>query len=437
MKHLRTYSHTVLVSLAAAAALCSCSDDPYTDEQGAMLNLCSLGNTHIEGYTDQQHRAPAMAFAHRAPGDPDNHSFVPGTPEDGQKPEDVHSYLPYNELYPKPINREYTTIGAFLTEDTKGLYNNISGTFSYAKDNSWRSTVGVRPGDYFLFGYMPANLDGATATLSKRTGTWADGATLHIENLSTVTPADVCVTVGALKWNDKTTPIYDPAVVAQLKQGVYNYRGDETDNYAYLLLDHLYTNVNFELSVEPKYAELRTIVLKKVTMKSAVSNTVTADITLGKDSKQPLEGTTFQATSAPPAAAVLFPEESQYETPVSTDPIVPTSIPGYFAPGMTDQSFVFEFIYDVYDQHNIDATHPYGNLVRGNCHAVNRWAITGGTVAPGKSFKVKAILKPTYLYQLSEPDLDNPSIEFEAPEGTTIQATVNAELLGTMPGENL
>lgn len=443
MKHSLTYSHIVFGCMAAAAALCSCNDDPYADDRLAPLNLCSLGNTHIEGYTDQ-HRAPALAFAHRAPGDPDpgdsgeKHAFVPGT-NSSTTPDGVHSYLPYNELYPTPINKDYTTIGAFLTEDTRSEYASESGTFSYAKDNTWNTTVGVKPGNYFLFGYMPANLSGASASLAKRPGsvTWADGAKLHLINFSTVTPADVCVVVGALKWNDKTTPIYNPDVVAALKQGVYNYQGTETDNFAYLLLDHLYTNVNFELSVEEKYSELRTIVLKKVTMRSEVSNTVDAVITIGKDSKKPLEEAQYVPTSTPPANAVLFPEESQYETPVSTDPTAPTSIPGYFAPGLTDQNFVFEFIYDVYDKHGIDAEHPYGNLVRGNCHAVNKWAITGSTVSPGKSFKVTAVLKPTYLYQLSDPDLDNPTIEFTAPEGTTIQAVVDADLIDKMEGADL
>lgn len=438
-----TYRHTVLASLTTmlALTLCSCSDDNLADEHLAPLSLCSLGNTHIEGFTDQhrsaadQHHAPALAFANRAPGD-DKNNFYPGT-VDGVKPDGVPSFLPYNELYPIPINKEYTTIGAFLVDDEHSSYSSLSGYFSYSSGNTWNTTVGVKPGDFFLYGYMPSNLSGMSATLTKRTDTWADGANLLLTSLSTVTPADVCVVVGALKWPDKTTPIYDPAVVAQLQQGKFDYEGTETDNFVYLLLEHLYTNVNFELSVEPKYSELRTIVLKKVTMRSAVSNTVDATITLTNSPTDPMASISFVATSVPPANAVLFPEEGQYETPVAVEGVGFTSIPGYFAPGMTEQSFVFEFIYDVYDRHGVDATHPYGNKVREDCHAINKWAITGSTVQPGKSFKVKAVVRPTYLYQLSDPDLDNPVFEFVAPEGTTITSIVDADLPGTMPGQDM
>lgn len=461
MQQPHTYLRIAFASLVTmlALTLCSCNDDPYADDRLAPLNLCSLGNTHIEGYTDDQHHAPAnqhralaaadqhhapaLAFAQRAPGDDDDdiekHPFVPSTPDGGVAPDGISTYMPYNELYPVPINKDYTTIGAFLTEDTKDEYNSLSGYFSYTSSNRWDTTVGVKPGQFYLFGYMPSNLSGASASLSKHPGstTWADGCQLLLKNFSTVTPADVCVVVGALKWANTDTPIYAPSVVAALQQGVYAYEGTETDNFAYLLLDHIYTNVNFELVVEEKYADLRTIVLKKATMRSEVSNTVDATITLGNDPVKPLESISFTKTSIPPASAVLFPEADQYAQAVSSDEEHPTSIPGYFAPGLTDQNFVFEFIYDVYDRHGIDDDHPYGNLVRENCHAVNRWAITGSTVSPGKSFKVKAIIKPTYLYQLSDPDLDNPTMEFTAPLGTTIQVIVDANLIDTMPGQEM
>lgn len=357
------------------------------------------------------------------------------------------SFLPYNLLYPTPINKDYTTIGCFLVEaDKPGPVNSISGYFQYVDENMWSTTVGVQPVSYFLFGYMPSNQSGMSASVKKRTGagttnSWADGCVMTISNLSTVTPADVCVVVGVKKapdgfdrehpWsiNDETH------VVPQLQQGQYAYEGTESDNYVYLLLDHLYTNVNLELSVEPGYAELRTIVLKKVMMQSTDSKTLDAVITLTNDPNSPIGEVAFTPSVASGTVnAVLFPEEGQYASPVSSNPAKPTSVPGYFAPGQTTQQFTFEFVYDVYDKKNIDATHPYGNLVRENCHAVNKWALTGTTVTRGKSFKVTATIKPTYLYQLSEADLDNPMIEFEPTTTTSGDATLSLDGAGATMG---
>jgi hypothetical protein len=56
--------------------------------------------------------------------------------------------------------------------------------------------------------------------------------------------------------------------------------------------------------------------------------------------------------------------------------------------------------YDVYDTNN--------NLTRQNCKAENK--LPGGTVNRGEWRTVNLTVNPTYLYMLSEPDLDNPSI---------------------------
>jgi hypothetical protein len=64
-------------------------------------------------------------------------------------------------------------------------------------------------------------------------------------------------------------------------------------------------------------------------------------------------------------------------------------------------------VYDVYDKKE--------NLIRKDCTATNTKALkdilTGQTEARrGYRYIINLTVQPTYLYQLSEPDVDNPEI---------------------------
>ena len=387
--------------LAGTLLLSSCQSDSDLEPMDTMpLQLSSLGNTMRQDFDG------ITRFATRAPGDPSPGSFVPGTLEGGDRPEGIPSFLPYNSLYPLPLNKDYTTIGCFLADDKHTSYNTLSGYFSWKDENKWDTTVGIKPGQFFIFGYMPSNASGGTPSIARldKASSWADGCRMIIPELSTVTPADVCVVVGVLKGSASQDPITTPSIVQDIKQGEYSYQGTAENNYVYLLLDHLYTNVNLELSVEPGYAALRTIKLKKVLMQSNANSTVDVKVTLVNDQKNPIREVTYTESATHSTINVaIFSAGTGEAREISSDAAHPTSIPGYFAPGQTTQSFSFEFVYDVYDRQ--------GNLVRKDCHAVNRWTLPGSSVTSGLSFRVKATIRPTYLYQLSEPDLDNPSIE--------------------------
>lgn len=398
----------------------SCTEEEGgTSDTIAPLTIASFGGSKLQDEADTR-GANVLTRAYT-----DADLFVPGTPSGGEKPSGVPNYLPYNKLYPSQINKTYTTIGVFLAQNGMDSYETLSGYFQWKEGNKWDTTVGVKPVQYYIFGYMPSNVGNVSAKIEKLTDhtSWEDGATMTIKNLSTVTPADVCVVVGV-----KKAPVgFDPEhpwgiddatnVVPVLQQGQYTFTGTETDNYVYLLLDHLYTNVNMELCVDPDYARLRTIVLKEVYMKTPVRNTVDATITLSNDPKSPIQNLSFTTpTGDTPTNAQIFPNDPEYARAVAVKGVGVTSIPGYFAPGMTTQSFDFEFHYDVYDKSHPDdpENYPYGgNCVRQNCIAINKWTLPGDGVRNGKSYKVSATIVPTYLYMLSEPDLDNPTIELD------------------------
>jgi hypothetical protein len=82
------------------------------------------------------------------------------------------------------------------------------------------------------------------------------------------------------------------------------------------------------------------------------------------------------------------------------------NVPGFFTP-MVEQTggattFTLRCTYDVYD--------AKGNLVRPDCSAENKITIAQ-TFYEGTSYTVPLTIEPTYLYQLSEFDLDNPTIK--------------------------
>ena len=76
--------------------------------------------------------------------------------------------------------------------------------------------------------------------------------------------------------------------------------------------------------------------------------------------------------------------------------------------------YPLESTYDVYDN-NRTTEHPDGNLIRSQCVAVNKIDILRlfnmATLNRGYVYTIKLKIEPTYLYMLSEPDLDNPTVK--------------------------
>ena len=70
--------------------------------------------------------------------------------------------------------------------------------------------------------------------------------------------------------------------------------------------------------------------------------------------------------------------------------------------------------YDVYDN-NPSEGHPEGNLIRQKCVAENKIIpqqlfTNVSSLARGYMYTINLTIEPTYLYMLSEPDLDNPAV---------------------------
>ena len=81
---------------------------------------------------------------------------------------------------------------------------------------------------------------------------------------------------------------------------------------------------------------------------------------------------------------------------------------------MTDvaDNLVLQCTYDVYDK-NVTTEHLDGNLVRANCVAENKLPENRVKAEVNQRTLLTITVNPTYLYVLSEPDLDNPTITIE------------------------
>ena len=173
------------------------------------------------------------------------------------------------------------------------------------------------------------------------------------------------------------------------------------------MLDHLYSCACFCFLVDTDYSKLRTIKLKKVEMKSIQLVSYPLTVTMNKNAANPYSVnwgnyTPYSNNQYVPLFTSIDGEEPELSATVAKE------VEGYFVPVVDKQdskksvynSLELKCTYDVYDKEN--------NLVRKDCEAINKLpALTAG---PNKRTVLTLTVNPTYLYVLSEPDLDNPTI---------------------------
>lgn len=273
-------------------------------------------------------------------------------------------------------------------------------TFSYDADkHQWNSLVSTKLGvDYYIYGYMPAS-SVIHCTISKREGkNYSEGAVLTFSDLPPVLSEDFCVVTGVQQLDNKTDDV-------NLKPGVFTFTGKSTgNNFACLMLDHLYSCVKFRFLVNTDYDKLRTIKLKKVELKTTHPGSYPLTVTM-------IAGANYEVAWG----TATGPTNDYVSLPVSEGGVILSAteakeVEGYFAP-MTDvaDNLVLQCTYDVYDK-NVTTEHPEGNLIRQNCVAVNKLPASIIEVGTDKRTLLTLTVNPTYLYVLSDPDLDNPTI---------------------------
>ena len=316
-------------------------------------------------------------------------------------------YVPYNVLYPTTVP-EKTTIGIFMPPERI----TPSVDFVYKAGNEWESTIGITDGtQYYIYGFMPKE-DTQGAVIAPLNSDYANGATLTLRGLNSVTGADVCLVVGVKKW-EPTPPSSTIAPGIEdsgIRLGEFGYAGGPAgSNYVYLLLKHIYAGLHFKAHVDPGYGALRSIHVTKLEILSdALADAIdlTIELTANDEGNDPVTGIQYAPSQGAntSASATLFPYEggpAEVEIPVSS----PAGFLACYAPSICN-SFELQTTFDVYDKQ--------GNKTRENCvvrNVINNNLIPQiSTMAAGELYTIDMLIKPTFLYVLSDPDLDNPTI---------------------------
>jgi hypothetical protein len=295
-----------------------------------------------------------------------------------------------------------TSIHTYITTSNR---LDFYGDFEYDGSN-WSTKVPLDNDTYYIFGFMPSNLKN-TATIEPRNSSYTNGAVITIGNVPALMTEPLCAIVGVKRAENGTTPM---SSTTDMKRGVYSYEvtQSDADNYVYMLLDHLYSCVRFTMSVDAEYYALRRIHLKEfnITPKAGTIN-VRATLTAGSFNTLTIGYTKTSDYSG--EGVNLWEVVKDIELNENTTTPGPNKlyeITGckdlYIAPSDGNTEFTIHCKYDVYDRK--------GNLIRQNCEASNTLSLGGTGWKAGERYTVPLVVMPTYLYVLSEPDLDNPTI---------------------------
>lgn len=274
-----------------------------------------------------------------------------------------------------------------------------SGTITYngIDDNNdiiWNATrLEVKPGrDYYIFGFMPAGIgSNNTVTVNSETS-----ATMNFYNLPAVTDQDICVIVG-VKEGKTQLGISD--------QGSFVYHAPENTSEGYfvsLLADHLYASVEFRVTIDTEYNVLRKVMLKKMTLKCKEKDKATQNLvvhfTMNDVGTHPIVET---PTSSPQSAATENVKDL-YDAGEGSGEELSTqfkSFTGYFAEACAEDLSI-ECEYDIYDR------------VSGDNNKIETRTVVNGLKSLLKNLKrgqkkvINLTVDPTYLYQLSDGDVD-------------------------------
>ena len=240
---------------------------------------------------------------------------------------------------------------------------------------------------------------------------------LTVKRLKTLTTSDVCVISGIKKTNAPTVGIADADIVPGQFAYLFNSSSDNPD-YACMLLDHLYAKLSLQMCIDETYNNLRTIKVRSLKLQvldpdntSQGLKTVTAEVTITANNtgSDPVSSITFKDKTTGGEPMTVFADDEgtpltiDYRTIGSAYTLFTTPI------GVTKKEQWIRIVsdYDVYDKQ--------GNLIREVRNLPNTFSlgITVDNQKAGLAHTIKMKVQPTYLYVLSEPDIDNPTIKTE------------------------
>jgi hypothetical protein len=305
-------------------------------------------------------------------------------------------YVVYDNLSPQ-IPADEAGIKCFLTRANETIFN---GTLTY-KSGAWTSKIPADEGVYYVYGMMP-NSEASKVTLTPLSGdNFANGAKMEIDKLNAVTTSDVCAIVG-VKAAASNVGIENSGI----ELGKFSYNAED-GTFIYLLIDHLYAALQLNMNINSDYNALRTIKLTKLTLKSnSVTKTykVTATMTSNETNTSPL-AVAYVATTEDGKEIELYNGKGKGENGEDIEKELEVDKYLQFlactVPLPANTQFEMTATYNVYDRK--------GNAIHMGRTAKNVLNLTSG-LARGQKYTFNLTVNPTYLYVLSDPDLDNPTV---------------------------
>ncbi len=414
--------------LLTLSALVGCSSDDY--EATEQVSMPAYEDTGFE---------MELAASARTQVDADGESVTRGwTPP--------ASFFGYDDIYDNEasiVNYQSLsnkTIDVFFTQG-KTITPGHGRLYYSSSTKLWKlSFPNVKPeeisqGDYYVYGFIPRDAaEGATISLydNEDATTYAKGAKLTIQGMPSVM-SDACVIIGAKHGfrtgEDPDYTYYDGGYTDtnanrvfdtgtdprtnRLQQGdfLFNLKtGEEVVNCMFLLFDHLCAALNISVKVHEDYDRLRTINLKKIHVKTGNSEGITkkTDVTVtlkaNDTGTDPIENIVYTPTETESQGAQVY---------TSAEGLALTTTKQQFLCHFMPQgtiTLILTCTYDVYDKQ--------GNMTRKDYTATNTihldQLVSHFTTADrGKKYTVNVTVKPSYLYVLSEPDLDVPGMSVE------------------------
>ena len=350
---------TGLLILGMACLMVACSDDSGQDvEDGDTLQLL----TYSQALSRQENLATRAA---------------------------MEGYVTYTA---GPITAYMTPDGA----DRATFFRYSTST------NKWSSAYKIQEGHtYYIYGFSPSDaVTGSSVSKFGSEGNYSSGALLTLNGLKPVLDKDFCLIVGIKQVDNANAPKPE-----SIPLGGFIYEGKvKNQNFAYMLLHHFYAALSFTMKVDVTYNQLRTIKLKKMELKDIpVSyNTVTIQVRPNSTGAYPANDVTWLQNTE--KTTLQFFEHDGLELNVDAQPLTlkmdTEDLEKIMVSPALSNSLTLVCTYDVYDKQ--------GNLVRQDCTTENK--LQSVALTRGEWRTVNLTVNPTYLYVLSEPDLDNPTV---------------------------
>ena len=454
---LRYNAHRLLIAFLATVIFAGCSDDsnellpdspdPTEEEKGLTMDLSASAPDYVDAAkVGEDNQNGARETTTRSWTPPSGYFLYGGIYDDNGNP-----YVNFTDisLTNKSIDAYFTRADgdeptlvdpedpkypayAFYPYHARLRYKNSTG--------KWELSIRkvdpeiVPGGDYYVYGFIPSDA-ADDATISDESN-YALGATLTIKGLRTA-GYDACVIIGAREGFDENhdgrytdtngNSAYDEGTdtrIRRLTAGDFKFNLDTgtrivdgkkviNPNYLYLLFDHLGSALTIGIKVDGDYNTLRTIKLKQLTLQTATESglmTEKADVVVtlngNNTGTNPITTLTYTQTGAVPevgkGGTPVYQSDNGKELTTSYQ-----SFLSHFLPIDDVTKVVITCTYDVYDKKE--------NLLHKDCKATNTIRLSDiipyfPGVQRGWKYGINMTVVPTYLYVLSDPDLDNPTM---------------------------